>query len=89
MKKISISFEDISKTYLIGTATVRALNGINIVFENSEFWSIMGPSGSGKSTMLNLVGCLDRATSGRLTIGGIDVTGMDDDSLSNIRLTRI
>jgi putative ABC transport system ATP-binding protein len=89
MNDVSISFENVGKIYRIGPVSVPALDGITVVFRNPEFWSVMGPSGSGKSTMLNLLGCLDRPTSGRLLIGGLDVTGMNDDQLSSIRLSRI
>jgi putative ABC transport system ATP-binding protein len=89
MNDTSICFENVGKIYRVGSGIVPALTEISIVFREAEFWSVMGPSGSGKSTMLNLLGCLDRPTSGRLQMGGIDVTGMSDDQLSDIRLTRI
>ncbi|MBC8453589.1 ABC transporter ATP-binding protein, partial [PVC group bacterium] len=89
MIKPVIAFDDVVKEYQMGAATVHALNGVNIEFCDGEFWSVMGPSGSGKSTMLNLLGCLDRPTSGRCLIDGIDVAELDDDALSNIRLTKI
>lgn len=73
----------------MGAAPVRALDGVSIEFCAGEFWSVMGPSGSGKSTMLNLLGCLDRPTSGRCLIDGVDIANFDDDALSQIRLSRI
>jgi putative ABC transport system ATP-binding protein len=64
---------------------VRALRGVTLDFEQGDFIALMGPSGSGKSTLLNLLGCLDRLTSGRYYLGGKDVSFMDDDQLSEIR----
>jgi putative ABC transport system ATP-binding protein len=70
----------------MGTQQVRALAGITISFNKGSFWAIMGPSGSGKSTMMNILGCLDRLTSGQYYLEGQDVSGLDDDSLSELRL---
>jgi putative ABC transport system ATP-binding protein len=68
---------------------VHALRGIDLVFKQGESVAICGPSGSGKSTFLNLIGCLDRPTSGRYLLGGIDVSLVTDDALSEIRGRRI
>ncbi|MEQ8764520.1 MAG: ABC transporter ATP-binding protein [Planctomycetota bacterium] len=84
-----VDIVDLKKHYQMGDTTVRALNGINFTILHGEFWSIMGPSGSGKSTILNLLGCLDRPTDGHYRLGGIDVSEMDDDELSEIRNERI
>jgi putative ABC transport system ATP-binding protein len=84
-----IEFDDVYKIYQMGDTQVRALDGVTITFQRGEFWSIMGPSGSGKSTMLNLLGCLDRPTSGRCLIDGQDVAGLEDDELSDVRLRRL
>ncbi len=65
--------------------TVHALRGVSVDFYPGEYIAIMGASGSGKSTMLNLLGCLDRPTSGEYLLGGRDVAGLDDDELSEIR----
>jgi putative ABC transport system ATP-binding protein len=70
----------------MGTQQVRALNGISVSFERGSFWAIMGSSGSGKSTMMNILGCLDRPTSGQYFLEDQDVSLLDDDSLSDIRL---
>ena len=59
-----VKLVDARKTYQMGTEQVRALAGVDIAFEQGSFWAIMGPSGSGKSTMMNVLGCLDRLTSG-------------------------
>ena len=77
------------KIYQRGTQEVHALAGVTMSFERGSFWAIMGPSGSGKSTLLNLLGCLDRPTSGRYYLEGRDVSHMRDDELSEIRLTQL
>ncbi len=59
---------------------------MNVTFTKGDFWAIMGPSGSGKSTMMNVLGCLDRLTSGSYYLDGKDVSQLDDDSLSELRL---
>lgn len=82
----AVRFENIRKTYLMGSSEVHALDGVSVSFEKGGFWAIMGPSGSGKSTMLNLLGCLDRPTSGNYYLDGRDVSRMNDDELSDIRL---
>lgn len=81
--------ENITKTYRMGDQEVRALAGVSAVFEPGSFWAVMGPSGSGKSTMLNLLGCLDRPTSGQYILGGSDVSVLNDDELSDIRLKHL
>jgi putative ABC transport system ATP-binding protein len=81
-----ISLENARKIYKMGTEEVRALDGINISFKKGSFWAIMGPSGSGKSTMMNILGCLDRLTSGSYYLDNQDVSQLDDDSLSEFRL---
>jgi len=82
-------FEDVTKVYPMGTTQVRALAGVSVSFEAGEFWAIMGPSGSGKSTMLNVLGCLDRPTSGRYLLEGQDVAVLDDNALSEFRLRHL
>ena len=72
-----------------GATEVRALAGITVSFGAGAFWAIMGPSGSGKSTMLNLLGCLDRPTSGRYLLEGQDVAALDDNALSEFRLRHL
>lgn len=72
-----------------GEAEVRALCGVDLIVNPGSYVAIMGPSGSGKSTMLNLIGCLDRPTSGRYYLGGLDVSQMPDDQLSEARGQRI
>ncbi len=80
---------DLTREYYLGAETVRALRGVTLDFPAGDYAAIMGPSGSGKSTLLNLLGCLDRPTSGHYFLGGEDVAGLDDDELSYIRASRI
>ncbi|MHC4510783.1 MAG: ABC transporter ATP-binding protein [Planctomycetota bacterium] len=81
-----IRLEKARKIYQMGTEQVKALAGVTISFKKGGFWAIMGPSGSGKSTMMNILGCLDRLTSGSYYLAGQDVSRLDDDSLSDFRL---
>jgi putative ABC transport system ATP-binding protein len=80
---------DLQKHYVLKSETVRALRGVSFDVPEGDYVAIMGPSGSGKSTLLNLLGCLDRPTSGAFFLGGDDVANMDDDQLSEIRASRI
>jgi putative ABC transport system ATP-binding protein len=75
----------LSRRTQLTTVIVRALRGVSVEFYPGEYIAIMGQSGSGKSTMLNLLGCLDRPTSGEYYLGGRDISGLDDDELSEIR----
>jgi putative ABC transport system ATP-binding protein len=81
-----VRLEEARKIYQMGTEQVHALAGVNVDFKKGSFWAIMGPSGSGKSTMMNVLGCLDRLTSGSYYLDGQDVSQLDDDSLSEFRL---
>jgi putative ABC transport system ATP-binding protein len=80
-----ISIEEVKKVYQIGDVEVTAMNGITCQVETGEMVSIMGPSGSGKSTMMNIIGCLDRPTSGKYKLDGNDVSLLKDDQLADIR----
>src|ERR671922_2085513 len=76
---------DLVKNYYLESVVVRALQGVTLTVDEGDFVALMGPSGSGKSTLLNLLGCLDRPTSGQYYLGEEDVSEMDDDQLSEIR----
>jgi putative ABC transport system ATP-binding protein len=76
---------NLKKTYMLGKIPVEALRGVNLKVESGEFLSILGPSGSGKSTLLNMVGVLDKPTSGALLIDGVDVSKLNDNQSSDLR----
>jgi len=80
-----IELRKITREFAMGDEKVYALAGINLSVAVGEFIAIAGPSGSGKSTMMNTLGCLDLPTSGKYLLNGIDVTGLSDDSLSQLR----
>lgn len=84
-----LSMENLCKNYQLGTVELRVLREINIAIYAGEYVAIMGPSGSGKSTLLNMIGCLDRPSSGSYRLGGLDVAQLEDDDLSAIRGARI
>lgn len=84
-----IQTEDITKHYSLGDAGINALQGISLNIEEGEFVSIMGPSGSGKSTFMNILGCLDKPSSGRYLLDGINVGDLDRDELAGIRNQKI
>ena len=76
---------NLQKTYMLGKVPVEALRGVNLKVEVGDFVSILGPSGSGKSTMLNLIGALDKPTSGTLLIDGVDISKLNDNQLADLR----
>src|SRR5713226_6501366 len=84
-----VQFDEVRKTYQMGLVTVEALRGISLRVEAGDYISIMGPSGCGKSTLLNLLGCLDRPSSGRYLLGSEDVSQLEDDALSMVRGGRL
>jgi putative ABC transport system ATP-binding protein len=82
---VVIDIENITKDYVMGEETVRALRGVSLQIRRNEYLAVMGPSGSGKSTLMNMLGCLDTPTSGRYEFNGRNVAEMDDDELAAIR----
>lgn len=81
-----IEIKNVRKTYFMdGGMSQEVLKGVDLTVEKGEFVSIMGPSGSGKSTFMNILGCLDRPTSGTYVLGGKEVSGLNDDELAHIR----
>ncbi len=88
-KPVVIRLEEIDKVYGVGNTEVRALNGVNLCITEGEYCSIMGASGSGKSTAMNIIGCLDRPTSGHYYLDGVDVSGLGDSELAKIRNLKI
>lgn len=84
-----VAIENLSKAYNIGSFELFAIRSLDLNIEQGEYVAIMGPSGSGKSTLLNMLGCLDRPTSGTYRLADEDVSGLDDDELSMIRSSQI
>jgi putative ABC transport system ATP-binding protein len=80
-----IEIIDLKKNYLLGDTEIPVIHGINLNIEKNEYVAIMGPSGSGKSTLMNILGCLDTASSGHYYFNGTDVNTLDDDALSIMR----
>jgi len=86
---MALRLNHITKTYIMGTEEVRALQDVSLTIKENEYAAIMGPSGSGKSTMMNVLGCLDTPTSGEYFLGDEDVSKMNDDQLAEIRNQKI
>jgi putative ABC transport system ATP-binding protein len=84
-----IQIENLTKVYQVGDTEVRALQGVSYKVEPGEFLAIMGPSGSGKSTLMNIIGCLDKPTSGRYLLEGEEVSTFNRDRLAQIRNQKI
>ena len=84
-----IVLEDIVKQFIMGDTILQALDHVNFSVEEGDFIAIMGPSGSGKSTMMNILGCLDRPTSGKYYLDGKEVAGLSDDELAHTRNAKI
>ena len=89
MNQTVIDIQGITKTYVNGKLSVPVLHGIDLVVNKGEFVSIMGPSGSGKSTFMNILGCLDRPTTGSYRLNGDEVATLSDDELAYVRNKQI
>lgn len=89
MTAAALLIENVTKEYAMDGETVHALRGVSLHVPYGDYVAIMGPSGSGKSTMLNLLGCLDRPSTGRIMLGEEDISQASDDHLSEIRASRI
>ena len=84
-----IELKNITKSYPLGDGELQILKGIDLQIEKGEFVAIMGPSGSGKSTLMNILGCLDKPTSGSYSLDGVRVDGLSSDELASIRNKKI
>ena len=84
-----IELKNVKKNYFLGKTCVTALRGIDFSVQKGNFLSIVGPSGSGKTTLLNLIGCIDRTTEGNIYINNTDISKMNDNQLTKIRLNKI
>jgi putative ABC transport system ATP-binding protein len=80
-----IDIDDVHKTYSVGDIAVHALRGVSLRIERGEYVAIVGASGSGKTTLMNIIGCLDTPTAGIYRLNGLDVRGIDEDSLADVR----
>ncbi|HUV02222.1 MAG TPA: ABC transporter ATP-binding protein [Desulfobacteria bacterium] len=84
-----VELVEVTKVYELPRGSIKALDNVSATIAAGDFVSIMGPSGSGKTTLLNIIGCLDTPTSGRIAIGGENVSGLDDEELTKIRRDKI
>ena len=89
MSQSIIQLTDVTKEYFLGTTKVEDLRGVSFEISRGEFTAIAGPSGSGKSTILNMIGCIDNPTSGRIVLGGDDVSTLPDKKLTKYRRSTI
>ena len=84
-----IELTDIYKSYFEGDMEVPVLSGVSFSMERGAYTAIMGPSGSGKSTLMNIIGCLDTPTAGTVCLDGVDVSGLNEDELSEVRARKV
>jgi len=88
-KQALLEVRGVTKDYRLGQTLIHALRGVDLRVEAGDFVSIVGPSGCGKTTLLNIIGCIDKPTSGKVLLDGIDVSTFDDDREADTRLARI
>ena len=86
---VAVRLEDVQKTYRTGEVEVHAVRGVSMEIARGEFVALMGSSGSGKSTLMNILGCLDRPTSGRYFLDGEDVSSLSRDQLADVRNNKL
>jgi putative ABC transport system ATP-binding protein len=84
-----LDLQEVRKTYSTGSIEVEAVRGVSLVVPEGDYVALMGPSGSGKSTLMHIIGCLDVPTSGSYRLAGVDVSGMDEEELADVRNRRI
>lgn len=84
-----VQVEDVTKNYLLGKTTVRAIRGVTLDIHRGDFIALVGPSGSGKTTLLNLMGCLDKPTTGKILFEGEDISLLNRDRLADIRSAKV
>jgi putative ABC transport system ATP-binding protein len=87
--EVTVEATNVHKSYLLGSTAVGALRGVDLVVRRGEFVALMGPSGCGKTTLLNLIGAIDLPSRGTISIDGVDLQGLSDDRLADLRRDRI
>jgi putative ABC transport system ATP-binding protein len=86
---MAVQAENLHKSYVLGATAIGALRGVDLVVRRGEFVALMGPSGCGKTTLLNLIGATDLPSRGRLRVDGVDLAGLSDDQLADLRRDRL
>lgn len=89
MPQIAVQAENLHKSYVLGATAIGALRGVDLLVNRGEFVALMGPSGCGKTSLLNLIGATDLPSRGRLRVDGVDLAGLTDDQLADLRRDRI